>query len=259
MRWRLLTLLLLVAGPARAENGLDHALNLFKQGDFVAAADAAEILGTADGDALAARALLAEGAYRARGEVAETLLDRALADSAAALEKDPYHFEALLQRVIALGYDARRMGIWRAHDAGVGKQTKKLIDRALSVDDRQPWGWVVLGGWNAEVLADGGLFGRLLYGVSEDAAIESYEKAVAIAPDDPVLRVEFARALLRLGIRSHGDDARQQLETASTLPARNAFEALLKEQGAELLAALKTDNRKEIKRVFRATDPYRSE
>ena len=217
MRRLLHAALVLLAGPALAEDGFETAHALYVSGDFYAAADAAEALGSADGDALAARALLAEAAYRATGAEADAALERALAVSAAALEKDQNHFESLLQRVIALGYKSRKMGSWPAHNAGLGRQTQRLIERALAADPNQAWGWIVRGGWNAEVLDGGGLFGRMLYGVSRDAVRESYEKAISLAPGNPVLYVEYARALLRLSIRKNMAEALRYLETADRL------------------------------------------
>ncbi len=256
MRRLLKILLVLMPAPALADDGFEAALALYTDGKFYEAADLAETLGTVDGDALAARALLAEAAYRAKGAEADTALARALEISERAVDAQPDHFEALLQRVIALGYKSRQMGNWPAHNAGLGHETKALIERAIAADPNQAWGWVVRGGWNAEVLDGGGLIARMIYGVSRDAVVTSYERAIAIDPENPILYVEYARALLRLSIRRNLEEAQRYLETANALTPRDALEGLIQQQGERIRSALALGDRKEIKHVFRATDPF---
>ncbi|MFN3233246.1 MAG: hypothetical protein ACE363_13975 [Alphaproteobacteria bacterium] len=253
---RLLYILVLMTPVSAVAQSFEDALNLYTEGNFYAAADMAEALETVDGDALAARALLAEAAYQAEGADADAALARALDISERAVAANPSHFEALLQRVIALGYKSRQMGSWPAHNAGLGHETRDLIERAIAADPNQAWGWVVKGGWTAEVLDGGGLVARMIYGVSRKAVDESYERAIALDPHNPILHIEYARALLRLSIRRHMADAAQLLERAHALTARDALERLIKQQGETLRTALKSGDRKRIKQVFRATDPF---
>ena len=230
--------LLLIALPAQAAT-FAEAERAFTDGHFAQAATLARELHTADGDALEARADLVIAAYLAAPEERAKHLEKAEAAARRALQRDPDHVEAMLHLVIALGYKARPLSPLAAHSAGYGREAKALIERALELAPDNPWAHGIAGGWNGELVAAAGSFlAKLFYGASRQRMTGAFTQAMTLAPDNPAIRVEYAKVLLRLDAKRYAKDARALLTTAVALPPENAFEALLKGQGARLLAAM---------------------
>lgn len=253
-----LVVALLWSSPVFAEP-LDEARQLYVDGAFAPAAERAAAEDSAEAATLAARALLAAAAHRAEGDEARGLLDRALLQTDAALERDPDHVEAMLHRVIAIGYLSRAEGKMKAHRAGWGNEAKALWARAEVLEPENPWVHAVKGGWHAEVADEAGsILARVFYGASKRRAIEAFERAVALAPENPFLRVEFARTLMRLSLRKYSAKAHEQLSLAFEMIPADAFESLIVAQGRALLAAIETGKRKEMRRVFDDLDAFRN-
>ncbi len=228
---------LLLALPASAAT-LDVAVALFNAGQYQRAANVAASLETADGDALAARALLLRAAYLAPEGTARDLLVAGKAAATRALARDPENVQGMLYLVIALGYEARLEKPMAAHEAGYGREAKDLLNRAEKLDPDNPWVWATWGGWNAEIARSaGGFFASLFYGASAGRARKAFERAIALAPDNPAIRVEYAKVLLRMGDNYRGA-ARAVLTAAEATPPHNAFESLVKAQGQRLLTAI---------------------
>ena len=236
---KLLALLwLLVAAPAHAATFVD-AERAFNAGHFAQASALAGALHTADGDALTARAELVLAAYLA--PPAERLSHLSAAEAAArrALNRDPDNVEAMLHLVIALGYEARRVSPFAAHSAGYGREAKQLIARALELAPDNPWAHGIAGGWNGELVsAAGGFLAKLFYGASRQRMTAAFARAMTLAPDNPAIRVEYAKVLLRLDADRYAEEARALLAAAAAMRPANAFEALLNAQGSRLLAAM---------------------
>ncbi len=236
---------------------LEEARRLYADGAFALAAEHVEADNSAEAATLSARALLAAAAHRAEGEAARGFLDRAYAQTEIALTRDPDHVEAMLHRIIAIGYLSRAEGTLKAHSAGWGDEAKALWQRAEALEPENPWVHAVKGGWHAEVADEAGaILASVLYGASKRRAIAAFERAVALAPQNPFLRVEYARTLMRLSLRKYSAKARAQLILAFDLHPSDAFEALIVEQGRALLAAIDTGKRKEMRRVFNQLDAF---
>lgn len=230
--------LLLIALPAQAAT-FAEAEHAFNDGHFAQAAAEASELHTADGDALEARADLVIAAYLAAPEGKAKHLEKAEAAARRALQRDPDNVEAMLHLVIALGYKARPLSPLAAHSAGYGREAKALIARALELAPDNPWVHGIAGGWNGElVAAAGGFLAKLFYGASRQRMTEAFERAMTLAPDNPAIRVEYAKVLLRLDAERYAKQARALLTAASAMTPANAFETLLKAQGSQLLAAM---------------------
>lgn len=255
---RLLAVLFLILAPVATpagERGYDEAVALYDAGQFEAAAEMAAGLGTADGDALAARAFLLEAAYMAPAGQDETLLARGKAMAERALARDPTHVEAMLHLVIALGYEARLGKPVDAHEAGYASRAKKLLKQAQTLDPENPWVWATWGGWHAEITRSAGSFlAGLFYGASRREAQETFNRAIDLAPRNPAIRVEYAKALVSMGGKFL-PRARDQLQAAADMRARNQFETVLKDQGARLLHAL-DGGKHEIRETLDGMTPF---
>ncbi|MDA5194610.1 tetratricopeptide repeat protein [Govanella unica] len=251
----LVVIFLLLPGLAGAATLMDGE-NAFVAGRFEEAITIGRGLGTADGDSLLARAALVEAAYLAPANQREPYLAEAEAAARQALVRDPDHVEAMLHLVIALGYRARIMGKMAAHRAGLGQEAKILLDRARALKPDDPWVWAVRGGWNGEIAATGGMFGKLLYGATAEEADADFAQAMRLDPADPVLPVEYAKMLLRLNTKAYGPRAQDLLIAESLSPPRTAFEHILADQGADLLRALQSGDRETLRLALKRAVPF---
>lgn len=243
--------LLLAAG---ADPG-DRAADLLRRGEFRAAAEAGQGLDTADGLAVAAKALLVLGAYELEGPARVAAVHEAEQAARRALALDPDHVDARLHLVVALGYRARIEGKAAAQRRGYGGTAKRLLDEAARLAPEDPWAHAIRGGWHAEVVAVGGPIGALLFGASMKKAHSAFRRAINLDPANPGLRVEYAKAMLFVD-RDLADAAAAQLAEAAKHPPRDAFEAILARQGEALRAAIRSGNRAAIVAALDAATPF---
>jgi hypothetical protein len=231
MRLRAPALLTILAGVALFGAGIaaadppSAALRSYAAGNYMAAADLAEQRRSPESLAFAARALMAECVVSRDETRIIALSERAEAAARAALTLDSEAVEARLQYAIALGVRGRHASLTEAWRRGYARRGKDLIDEAIAIDPNNAWGHALLGGWNLEVIRRGGRAGAVAYGARESAGIAAFERARALAPDDPMIALHYAIALLELDSERHGVRAGELLAAATALPARDAFEA----------------------------------
>ncbi|MBU6372229.1 MAG: hypothetical protein KJS97_05820 [Alphaproteobacteria bacterium] len=229
-----------IAHAAETQRAASGPLAAYASGRFLEAAEAAARSPTAEDRALAARALLAacvlEQPDRRSGLVAA-----AEAQARAALAADPDSVDARLQLAMALGLKGRRASLGEALRRGYASEAKRLIDEATLRDPSEPWGWALLGGWNLEVVRRGGRLGARIYGASTAKGLAAFERAHALAPQDPVISLHFAAALLGVDAQRYGPRAQALLATAIAAPAPDAFTARMRAEAETTYAALTRD------------------
>lgn len=236
---------------APAQQAADAAA-AFRAGRWAAVTDAGRAERTADALALSARALLVRAAYLARTRSeALALIAEAERDAAAAVALDPANREALLQRAAALGYRAR---FERSRSKGAaGRDQLRDITRRFPDWDA---GWIALALWHGEALDTlGRLVARTALGASSDAMGRDFARAAALDPASPVTPAAQGMMLLRLG-EGDPEAARRLLARAQSLPARDAYEALLQRQAAQVLAELDRAGVKAARQRAQALAPF---
>jgi tetratricopeptide (TPR) repeat protein len=231
---------------------------LYRRGKFLEAAEIAKRRGTAQSLAFAARATLMHAGYVAKGEDARKELEAGEALARQAVDRDPTVVEGLLELVIALGYLSREEGYMKAHSDGYGKEAAALIEKAVSLAPDMGWAHAAEGGWNAEIVANGGSFlGGLVYGASRKKAIEAFEKAVTLDPGNPTIRIEYAKALIRLQPKHPDlDKVRTELAAALNVPAETATDRIIQSQGRTLMAAIDSAGHTELVALIQTLTPF---
>ena len=250
-------LLIAFSTVAKAGDGLEEARVLYHDGAFTRAAESAALIGSAEALALAARAALTHAAYIAEPEDALQALSHAEELARSALEQDSENVEAMLHLAITLGYRARTQGYIKAHFAGRAREARALIDKALALEPDLGWAHAAKGAWHAElVVAGGGLLAKAFYGASAKKAFDHYRSAVAALPSNPVIRVEFAKALLRLRTGKYRTLAKQELETAMAFEPADRFEAIVRDRGRDLLAAFAMPRTRDLRAAVEGLEPF---
>jgi tetratricopeptide (TPR) repeat protein len=230
--WWLTILVSVAMGPtssaAPPEEELARAERLYMTGDFIAAARIAESVPSVRGQTLAARAMLAHAAYVAPPAERLGRYREAARLARTAIDYDAGKAEAYRYLVIALGHVARDRSLLVAHFEGYADEGRRLIDRALTLEPDSPWGHAVLGAWHTEVVAEAGAaLAEYLYDASAERAKVAFETAIRLEPDNPVLRFEYAQAVVRLGGPGSAAAARNQLAAVVEMTPRDAVETIV--------------------------------
>ncbi|MEZ4605809.1 MAG: hypothetical protein R2865_03105 [Deinococcales bacterium] len=121
-------------------------------------------------------------------------------------EREP---EAHMELARALGRLAQYRGVLQS--LGLAGEVKKALERALELDPNHDGAMHALALYHDEV--------PFLVGGRAGESIPLFEKAIAIAPDSIIHRLEFAELLLK---RNMKDEAKAQLEALIALTPETA-------------------------------------
>lgn len=240
-------LALLAAQPAFAS-----AASLFHDGHFLEAATAGRAENTAPALVLAGRATLIVASFDTTDrDRAKALIDAADHDFDAALALAPSSEEAALMKAQAVGYRGKL-----SKSPGLAKETKARIEAVLARDPNDALAWASLAGWHAGAITTLGKFlaGTLL-GASSKVAVADFETALAKDPRSPVHPAFYGLTLLDLSV-DNGARATQLLQTVQRLPARDAYENLLKRATGQVLPLLTAGDVKGAQALARRLLPF---
>ena len=225
MSWRhgILTLITFGAllSPSYA-NDIETVQKLIRSGDYVAAHDTAIDLNTPDALALAAESLARQVMLGEVEKLKKTSKKaRKLAEQA--LEIDPNHQNARLQYVITDGFVVRLTGDVSAWMKKLPQKSFAKIEayRADFPDD--PRGDALLAAWHLAVVRKAGNDNaKKWFGASIEDGQKLYENALAASPNDPVIALNYAFALIALGDEySVGENVKTLLEMVRTMPSED--------------------------------------
>ena len=229
---------LLSAGAAGAQS-IEAARAAHAEGRFLEAAELGEALKSSEGYALAAEALAIHGYYIAGSDEKEALFQRAMQLAQQAARSDPANPEAFLQSAHTMGRHGQTIGALKAAGKGYAETVREALENALRLDPDMESAHLSLGTWHAEVIDGVGAFmAGAVYGARKKKAIEHYERALELAPDEKVVLVEYALGLLLLDDDKNREQARELLVRATAMPSKDAYDRILHRTAVERLAAL---------------------
>lgn len=226
--------LVLLAVDAGAQS-LEDARSAYAEGRFLEAAELAEALETSDGYALAAQSLSIYAHYFATEDEWEELVDRAIEISDEAIRADSTNAEAHYQAAHAVGRYAQGIGAFTALRQGLAGRIRERLDAAIRLD---PYLWearLALGGWHADIAAEG-FIARRMYGGNRPAAVVLFEQALQMAPESRVVLYEYAIRLPDLDEENGEERAREMLDAAARLPVVDAYDGIIQELVLEAVA-----------------------
>ena len=211
----------------------------YRAGQFQTAQHLGELSGSAEGLTLAAAAAMAHARFELTGDPAMSALERAEGLARKAISLNPHDITARLILAVSLGAQSREMTLVSAYFSDIALIGRQEIDAVLATNPKEPRALALSGLWHLEVIRRAGnSLGGVVYNADQALGIAEFDAALAGAPDDPAIRVEFATALLALKDSHLVPRARQELIAALELPPRDAFERLTLEQGQRILDKL---------------------
>ncbi|NQV20460.1 MAG: hypothetical protein HQ511_03485 [Rhodospirillales bacterium] len=240
---RALAIVMLIAVAAQtswAQGGdLRTVRQLYDQGHFLEAVDKGIEQGTVDGLILAARSLVAHGAFVAKPGEQVPFFQRALDLSSRVFELDPDNLEGHLQTVNALGHISRVEGHVESHFKGYAKIAKKHLKRAKKIGPDNAWTHALYGAWHAEIAVHAPKFiAFAYYGASKKRALRYFERSIDLDPENPVLLAEYGNAILMIDWQGNRGKARELYEKSLAITPKNAFERLVHERTRRSLELL---------------------
>ena len=228
---------------------------LFAQGHFEAAVAQGRALKTAEGFTLAARAELAHAAMSEKPCL--ECLRSAEKDARAAIAADPSYADAHVYLSGALGYEGRIIGKIKAQWRGYPEIAKQELDAALASDPDNAKAYAALGGWNIEIVRNGGAVpARMIFGATLDNGLGDFQKAFALSPDDPAIRYQYALVLAGLDPVTYRGEMESALTRTQTLKARTAYESFVQARAKELQNALRHGDEAEFAARVRKFQGY---
>ena len=255
MRLGVCVTLILALSSASALAADDPVLSLYVAGKYQDAENAGLAQADAAGLALAARSALA--AEMMRETPCLECLKRAEDEARRAIALDPKMPDGHIYLSVALGYEARIVGLISARLNDYPEQAKANLDAALAADPGNDWALAALGGWNIEIVRGGGTtLARWLYGASVAEGLADFAKAFASAPDNLVLRYQYALSLGGFDLQTYRSQIEDSLLRATAAKPASAYETFAQDRARELLDALKANDTKTFARLVRKDQGY---
>lgn len=233
----------------------DSALSLYIAGKYPDAEAAGIAQNDAAGFALAARAELA--AEMTRDAPCLECLKRAEDNARRAIALDPKMPDGHVYLAVSLGYEARIVGLIRARLNAYPEQAKSNLDAAFAADPSNYWALAALGGWNIEIVRGGGAtLARWFYGASLAQGLDDFARAFDAAPDNLVLRYQFALSLGGFDPQAYRAQVEASLVRAVAAKPQTAYESFAQARARALLDALKANDPKTFARLVRRDQGY---
>ena len=229
--------LFLLVGTAGAQS-IDEARAVYAEGRFTEAADLARALDTSEGYALAANSLAIYGYHIAPDSEKEGVFKRAENLARKAIRLDAANPQAHLQLAHAMGRRAQVIGKLKALHEGYASQVRDVIQEALRLDPDMAATHLSFASWHAGAVGAAGVLAGWLYGANEEDALTHFEQALALAPQEKIVLLEYALGLLSLNADDNHGKAHDLLERAIQLPLKDAHDRIIHRKAVEQLAAL---------------------
>jgi tetratricopeptide (TPR) repeat protein len=215
------------AEPFPSDKSVEEAWRLFHAGDFQGAFDAGIAAGL-DGYNAANKAACIYNNYL---ETSDAKKQKAYEEIAARCEElqaaQKKNANAFYLHAYALGRYGQLIGVAKALAQGIGGKVRNSLETAIKLDAKHADAHIALGTFNAEVIEKvGAMIGKMTYGVSKEAAVENYEKAIKLNPDSAIARTEMADGLYKLFGDKRMKDVEKLYAEAAAMTPKDAMECL---------------------------------
>ena len=141
--------------------------------------------------------------------------------------------------------------LWTFNVSAGPAQSLDAARAAFARDPQNAWAHALSGGWNLEIVRDGGMLGETLYGASLDKGVDAYERALTLEPGNPAIVYQYALQLIAFGTAPRRSEAKRVLATARYAEPRDALERLAHRRAQRLKLALDTHDETALKLILR--------
>jgi tetratricopeptide (TPR) repeat protein len=184
-------------------NTIQGAWRCYHSGDF----QQATVLASQCGQLAHAPANKAAGIYATYLEpdedAARACFLSAVERAEAAIEVLPDDPNSHYFHAFNLGRYSQSISIVKALSQGIGGKIQSSLENALYLQPEHADANIALGAYYAEVIDKvGKMLGKLTYGATPDKALKHFERALELAPDAPIVHIEYGNGLYLL----FGDD-----------------------------------------------------
>jgi tetratricopeptide (TPR) repeat protein len=232
----LAVLLLLAPLTARAAT-TEEIFAVYARGDYEQAARLGEASRSAPGLAIAARAVLADEVLR--DTPCLSCLERAENLARQAIAADPHFAFGQVWLAVALGYQARILGILKARMKNMPAQSRAALEAAVRDDPGNAFAVSALGGWHMEVVRGGGApLARLFYGARESEAMALFDRAAGLAPGNVAVRYQIALCLAGFDANKYRARIAAEFKAALSAKPETAYEKKIQGRAGELLGLM---------------------
>lgn len=213
--------------PWPNDAGAQEAWRLFHQGKFAEAVER----GLAAGGAGITAANKAQAIYANGVEKKETakighfeeVMQRAQAQAAAS----PKNANAHYLYAYAAGRYSQRISVVKALSQGYGGKIRAALQAALKLQPKHADAHIAMGAYHAEIIDKvGALVGGLTYGANAKEGEKHFRRALELAPDSPIARIEMANGLVMMHGRRMVEEAGRLYAEAARIEPRDAMERL---------------------------------
>lgn len=215
---------------------IDAAQAAYVKGQFVEAAQLAKAIGTSDGYALAAKSLTIFGRHIAADQEKKRLFEQAMALSNKAIQANPENPNAYLELARAMGRHSDHISRVEATKGKYAKKIREAIDNAIRLNPEFASAHISLGRWHAGIIAKAGAFvARVTFGAQKKLAIESFERAIELDPEDKADYFSMAVGFEALDEKKYKEEVHDLLKRAIGLPAKDVYDRIFHDKAVELL------------------------
>jgi hypothetical protein len=135
-----------------------------------------------------------------------------------------------------LGLESRITGLMHATRAAT--EAKDQLDIALKDDPRHAYAMAAMGGWNIEVVKEGGAIAAALFGAGEKDGLSWFDRAAAAAPGNVAVRYQIGLSLSGYKPDRFRDRIKQEFDATIHGAPQTAYEKAMQARATEMLALL---------------------
>ena len=169
-----------------------------------------------------------------RQSLFQQVADRAAAQAAA----EPGNANAHYWQAYALSRYSQGISVAKALAQGLGGRVKSALEKTIALQPEHADAHIALAAFHAEVIDKvGPLIANMTYGAKKEASLNLFERALSLAPQSAIARIEYANALVILEGDKRMAEATRYYEQASAMPALDATTPLDMEMAQTELAS----------------------
>jgi tetratricopeptide (TPR) repeat protein len=140
---------------------------------------------------------------------------------------EPKNANAHYLYAYAAGRYSQRISVVKALSQGYGGKIRAALEKTMALQPRHAEAHIAMGAYHAEIIDKvGALVGGLTYGANAREGEKHFRKALELAPDSPIARIEMANGMVMMHGRKMVEEAGTLYAEAAKLDPRDAMEKL---------------------------------